>query len=73
MSREQIGGNHYDKYEIKPIDAMRDWLSDEEYRGALRFNFFKYAIRYQDKNGLEDLKKADWYLQELIEFESKNT
>ena len=35
----------------------------------------KYVTRYQEKNGLEDLKKAQWYLERLIKrtenFESK--
>lgn len=29
-------------------------------------NVIKYLWRYQDKNGLEDLKKAQWYLHDLI-------
>lgn len=29
-------------------------------------NAIKYLWRYQDKNGLEDLKKALWYLQDYI-------
>ena len=30
-------------------------------------NAFKYVWRYADKNGVEDLKKAQWYLAKLIE------
>lgn len=30
-------------------------------------NVFKYLWRYPDKNGVEDLKKARWYLDKLIE------
>ena len=29
-------------------------------------NVIKYVTRYKRKNGLEDLKKAEWYLQRLI-------
>lgn len=29
-------------------------------------NIIKYLLRYKDKNGLEDLKKAQWYLDRLI-------
>lgn len=29
-------------------------------------NIIKYVVRYKDKNGLEDLKKARWNLDELI-------
>jgi hypothetical protein len=33
-------------------------------------SILKYLLRYKKKNGLEDLKKAQWYLNHLIE---KNT
>lgn len=29
-------------------------------------NILKYVIRYSQKNGIEDLKKALWYLNRLI-------
>jgi len=29
-------------------------------------NVIKYVTRFKRKNGLEDLKKAEWYLQRLI-------
>ena len=32
----------------------------------LQGNILKYLWRYRYKNGIEDLKKADWYLQKLI-------
>lgn len=30
------------------------------------FNVFKYIYRWKDKNGIQDLKKARWYLNDLI-------
>ena len=33
----------------------------------LEGNVVKYVTRYKMKNGLEDLKKAQWYLNRLIE------
>ena len=30
-------------------------------------NIIKYVTRYKAKNGLEDLMKAKWYLEKLIE------
>lgn len=35
-------------------------------------NVIKYVSRFKKKNGLEDLKKAEWYLRRLIETEEKN-
>jgi len=42
-------------------------LSADEYKGFLRGNIFKYQWRYRMKNGLEDLRKAQWYLDRLLE------
>ena len=33
----------------------------------LQGNIVKYLWRYRYKNGVEDLKKAQWYLNKLIE------
>lgn len=33
-------------------------------------NIVKYILRFQKKNGVEDLKKAKYYLEKLIEEES---
>jgi len=35
--------------------------------GFAEGNIIKYVTRYKDKNGVEDLKKARWYLNKLIE------
>ena len=35
----------------------------------LEGNVIKYVTRYEQKNGLEDLKKASWYLNRLIKRE----
>lgn len=65
----QVGGTHYDKYQIEPIAALKDWLTAEEFRGYLRGCALKYQVRYRDKGGIEDLKKAQWFLRELEQFE----
>lgn len=54
---------------IQPIDVMRNNFTRDEYRGFLKGNILKYVMRYQDKGGLEDLKKAEQYLTWLIDFE----
>tara|TARA_R100001463_G_scaffold7489_1_gene23647 strand:+ start:971 stop:1162 length:192 start_codon:yes stop_codon:yes gene_type:complete len=33
----------------------------------LEGNIIKYVTRYKEKNGIEDLKKAKWYLEKLIQ------
>jgi len=35
-------------------------------------NIIKYIVRHRSKNGIEDLKKARWYLDRLIKKEEKS-
>lgn len=53
---------HYTQGAIEVIDFIED--QDLDYREG---NVIKYVCRYKYKNGLEDLKKAQWYLNRLIE------
>lgn len=64
----QVGGTHYTSKSIQPWDAMRAWMSREQFSGFLRGNAIKYLARCDDKGGVEDLKKARHYLDKLIEF-----
>lgn len=47
-----------------------DLLTPDEVRGAYKFNVYKYIQRYQEKQGIKDLEKAQVYLQRLIDFET---
>tara|TARA_R100001460_G_scaffold35908_1_gene69008 strand:- start:890 stop:1138 length:249 start_codon:yes stop_codon:yes gene_type:complete len=57
---------HYNKAGIETIDALQAMLVDG-FDYYLQGNVFKYLWRYRYKNGIEDLKKAQWYLNKLIE------
>lgn len=57
---------HYNKAGIECIDALRA-VTGEGYEYYLQGNIMKYLWRYRYKNGTEDLKKAQWYLEKLIE------
>lgn len=63
----QVGGDHYSKMKIQPIDFIT-----ANGIGYIEGNIIKYVCRYKSKNGVEDLKKAQHYLQMLIEQEDKN-
>lgn len=63
----QIGGDHYRTKAVQPWDAMRAWMTPEQFRGFLRGNAIKYLARCDDKGGVEDLKKAAHYLEKLIQ------
>jgi hypothetical protein len=58
---------HYTTGGIETIDFMKAKLSPEGFEGYLAGNVMKYITRYRHKNGLEDLKKARWYLNRLVE------
>lgn len=62
----QVGGTHYEQMAIQPLQVMKANFSKAEYEGYLRGNVLKYLLRYQTKNGVEDLKKASSYLDELV-------
>ncbi len=55
------------------IKVLRAWLSPEEYKGFCRGNFIKYVCRLGKKdNNVQELKKARFYLDKLIEAESES-
>lgn len=58
---------HYGAGRIECIEYIEDFLSREEYIGYLRGNIAKYMHRWRYKNKVEDLKKARWYLDRLIQ------
>lgn len=65
-AKYQVGGNHYKKHSIQPFDVIDEY--DLDFYGG---NVLKYLLRYKDKNGVEDLNKAQHYLAKLIEKETK--
>lgn len=58
--------NHPQHYEghtsLECIDVMEVAFGTETVAHFCLCNAFKYLWRYKHKNGLEDLKKAEWYL-----------
>ena len=62
---------HYGQGDIECIDYIKDILTDEELIGYYRGNVAKYLHRWRYTNGLEDLKKARWYLEALIQNQSR--
>lgn len=56
---------HYEKHNVsvafQPIDIAK-------LLGFTQGNAFKYAVRYKEKNGLEDLRKCRYYLKNGTDF-----
>ena len=57
---------HYNKAGIETIQAIKAMLG-EGFKYYLQGNIMKYIWRYEYKDGVQDLEKAQWYLNELIE------
>lgn len=62
---------HYCRGGIECIDAIRASMSKEAFAGYCKGNGIKYLWRYEDKGGVESLKKAQVYLGWLIDTEEK--
>ena len=60
--------SHYSEPgKIECIDALKDAMTKEEFIGFCKGNVMKYLWRCNKKNGTADLKKAQWYLNKLVE------
>lgn len=58
---KQVGGSHY-KGGIEPWDFI---IANNI--GFMEGSIIKYVARHTKKNGIEDLKKAQHFLEKLIE------
>jgi hypothetical protein len=63
-SDRQVGGEHYRQHSIQPWDIWSEYGMNA-FEGAV----LKYLLRWRDKGGVEDLKKARHTLDKLIEIE----
>ena len=63
--------SHYASGGIECIDAMEAAYGIEAVMHFCMCNAFKYQWRFNKKNGVEDLKKAQWYQNKYMELKSK--
>ncbi|OXE36634.1 MAG: hypothetical protein CGW95_06590 [Phenylobacterium zucineum] len=63
---KQVGGSHYKTKAIQPWEVI-----ERNGMGFFDGNALKYLMRFRDKNGVEDLRKAIHYIEKLIEMECK--
>jgi Cdc6-like AAA superfamily ATPase len=62
----QIGGEHYRKMKIQPIEFIHANELD-----FLQGNVIKYITRHKNKNGAADVRKALHYCQLILELQYK--
>lgn len=59
-----------DGHEVQAVDILKGTLTPEEFRGWLKGSYLTYVLRADRKNGLEDLKKANTFLNWQIQFDN---
>ena len=64
----KISPDYYQKGNIEVTDFIID-----QSMSFLEGNVVKYITRYKEKSGIEDLRKARWYLEKLIEEQVKHS
>ena len=62
----QVGGTHYKDMPVQPWVIMEAVLTPEEFRGYMKGNIIKYALR-QGKKDEYDIGKLAHYIQKLEE------
>ena len=62
---------HYETGKFECIDVMVETQGEEAVKAYCLCAAFKYLYRHNRKNGLEDIKKARWYLDKFIELEGE--
>lgn len=63
----QVSGSHYKDMGMQPWAVMQAVLTPEEFRGFLKGNVIKYAMRQGKKQDSDDSGKAKHYKQKLEE------
>lgn len=63
-NEKQVGGDHYMRQKIQHWDYVM--ANDIPYMEA---QIIKYVSRWRHKNGIQDLEKAQHFLEKLLEVE----
>lgn len=58
---------HYETGRFECIEVIRETQGCEALKNFCICNAFKYLYRHNRKNGIEDVKKAKWYVDKYIE------
>lgn len=59
--------SHYETGKYECIDVMIETQGIEAVKNFCICNAFKYLYRHENKNGVEDVRKAKWYLDKYLE------
>ncbi len=63
--------SHYETGKFECFDVMREVFGDEAVQDFCKCNAFKYLYRHTRKNGVEDIRKAKWYIDHYVQIEDE--
>ena len=66
VNRNVESPEHYMHGGIECIDVIRAALTEAEWTGFVKGNVIKYIWRANEKGGIEDIMKANWYLGRFL-------
>lgn len=73
VKKDPINPNHYKQGKVECIDAIASATVNKTGLEAVCVaNIIKYLWRYEEKNGLEDVRKGNWYYERLLEILENN-
>ena len=71
-TKDKVNPSHYRQGKIECIEALEAATINLKGLDAVcTANAIKYMWRWKEKNGVEDLKKAMWYIEKLITSQPK--
>lgn len=65
---KNIESNNYKNHSLEVVDIVEDQFDSEELIGAYTGTILKYILRARHKEGFDDYKKAQWFLNRLINY-----
>lgn len=71
VKEERIKPSYYKKHALEVVDVIEDQFDEEEVCGAYVGVIIKYLLRAEKKHGLEDYKKAKYFLDRLLNYLKK--
>lgn len=63
---DKVRPDYYRSGSIECIDAIAGSMTPTEFMAFLKGQIYKYLWRFEHKNGMEDLRKAEWYMHRLM-------
>ena len=63
--------DHYNTESFECIDVMEEVFGKESVKNFCKLNAFKYLWRADEKDGMDDLRKARWYLERIQSLEAE--